>query len=234
VISLRAKFTFALLVMSFVAIGVVGITSYRITQVQFEDLVVSRAMEGFVKNITEYYVRYGSWENARNAEHFLDFAARNRLLPNRPTLQLEDEDWHRPPPPNEDRRLPPHGQHIEFGGPPPPFLVVDRNGTVLIDLVGQNIGEVIAPHEMNRAEPIFVDNIEIALAVPLKRPMLTGIEERYLSAIEYSWLYSLLVAIVLAIPVGIVLGNLFTAPIEDLRKAIRGMQGGKLRQLVRV
>lgn len=87
---------------------------------------------------------------------------------------------------------------------------------------------------MNRAESVFVDNIEIALAVPLDRPMLTDIEERYLTAIEYSWLYSLLVAIVLAIPVGIILGHFFTAPIEELRKAIRGMQDGKLRQLVRV
>ncbi|MGK0298554.1 MAG: two-component system cell cycle response regulator [Gammaproteobacteria bacterium] len=234
-ISLRAKFTFALLVMSFVAIGVVGITSYKITQVQFEDLVVSRAMERFVKNITEYYVRYGSWENARNAEHYLDFDARTRRLLNSSIVRLEDEGRRRPPPPpNEVRRLPPPEQHIEFGAPPPPFLVVDQNGIVLIDLAGRNIGEVITPQEMNRAEAIFVDNIQIALAVPLDRPILTDIEERYLAAIEYSWLYSLLVAIVLAIPVGIVLGHLFTAPIEELRKAIRGMQDGKLRQLVRV
>jgi hypothetical protein len=69
--------------MSLVAIGVVGITSYKITQVQFEDLVVSRAMEGFVRHVTEYYVRYGSWENARNSEHFLEFGARMRQLQNR-------------------------------------------------------------------------------------------------------------------------------------------------------
>jgi diguanylate cyclase (GGDEF)-like protein len=87
---------------------------------------------------------------------------------------------------------------------------------------------------MERAQPILLGDTEIGLAVPVEKPVLTEVEERYLSAIEFSWLYSLLVAILLAIPIGIFLGNLFSAPIQDLRKAIRAMQGGALRQLVRV
>jgi hypothetical protein len=199
-ISLRAKFTFALLIMSFVAIGVVGITANLITQVRFEDLVVSRAMEEFTSQVKEYYITYGSWDAARDSEHFLEFSRRNRpnTIRNNPPPQAERP--HQPGQSMEERR-PPSGRRFESGGPPQPFIVVNATGVVLLDLAGRKLGDVITPDELKRAQPIYVNDTLIGMVVPMQRPALTEIEERYLSAIDYSWLYSLLIAMVLAIPV---------------------------------
>ena len=93
---------------------------------------------------------------------------------------------------------------------------------------------MIAPDRLASARPIVVDGQEVARAVALERPVLTEIEERYLSAIEDSWLYSLLLAMVLSIPVGFVFSDRFTAPIRDLTLAIKAMRGTALRQSVRV
>lgn len=68
----------------------------------------------------------------------------------------------------------------------------------------------------------------------LERPVLTDLEERCLSAVEDSWLYSLLMATLLSIPVGFVCGNRFTAPIRELTLATKAMRVTNLRQSVPV
>ena len=129
---------------------------------------------------------------------------------------------------------PPGGRPPRSTGPPIPFLVVDRSGIVLIDLAGFSAGDVIPQETMEYYRPIYSKGNEVGLAVALERPQMTEIEQRFLAAIELSWLYALLIAMILAISIGIVLGNVFSVPIKDLRKAIRAMEGGELRQLVKV
>ena len=54
-ISLRAKLTLALIMMSFLVIGVVGLTARWIVQAQFDNLVVGRALENFISGAKDYY-----------------------------------------------------------------------------------------------------------------------------------------------------------------------------------
>jgi len=63
---------------------------------------------------------------------------------------------------------------------------------------------------------------------------LPDLEERYLSAAEDAWLYSLLMATLLSLPVGSVYGNRFTAPIRELALATEAMRAANLRQSVPV
>jgi len=222
-ISLRAKLTLALIMMSFLVIGVVGLTARWIVQAQFDNLVVGRALENFISGAKDYYEAHGSWESAQESISFHEFNfSRNR------ELNRESGSGNGP------RSPPPGGRPPRSTGPPIPFLVVDRSGIVLIDLAGFSAGDVIPQETMEYYRPIYSKGNEVGLAVALERPQMTEIEQRFLAAIELSWLYALLIAMILAISIGIVLGNVFSVPIKDLRKAIRAMEGGELRQLVKV
>ncbi len=227
-ISLRAKLTLTLLVMSFVIIGIVGLTARWMVQVRFDNMVVGRALESFTQTVTAYYEEYGSWEAARGGPSFHEFSLqmeRERRQTAGPQLRGP-----RPPPPPRMQPL----QTRSPPSPPIPFLVVDREGTVLLNMAGHSVGDTLATDDLEFFRPIFSGDEEIGLAVSMDRPALTQAEREYYSTIEYAWLYSLLIAMFLVIPVGIVLENLFASPIQELRKAIRAMEGGELRQLVKV
>jgi two-component system, cell cycle response regulator len=233
-ISVRTKLTLLLLTTSFAAIATVGITARWITLASFNDAVVSHASQGFESEVIDYYEAYGSWESARNSENFHDFALRTRpgLAQRRPPPAAGIK---RPPPPLDGAKMQrPPNRPFGLGGSPPPFLLADETGTVLLNLAGRKVGDQLSANELKRSRPINHQDSVIALVFALKRPMLTEIEQRYLASIEDAWFYSLLIAMVLAIPVGLVLGNLFSVPIKDLRRAIMAMEGGQLRQLVRV
>jgi diguanylate cyclase (GGDEF)-like protein len=121
-----------------------------------------------------------------------------------------------------------------LGGAPPAFFVVDEDGVVLLDLAGRSVGDTIPAAELASSRPIRVDGVEVGRAVATERPMLTDVEQEYLAAIEDAWVYAVLLAAALAVPVGLFLGTRFTGPIEDLTGAIRSMRAGALRQSVPV
>ena len=120
------------------------------------------------------------------------------------------------------------------GGPPVPVVITNLSGIVVVPLAGMNVGERVKRKDFKRARPIVAGGKQVGMAVPLKRPARTDLEEQYLSTIRESWLYSLLAAAVLAIPIGIILGNRFAGPIVELTGAIGRMRRGLLRQSVRV
>jgi two-component system cell cycle response regulator len=442
--SLRAKLTLALLAMSFIAIAVVGVTSRWLVLRRVDDLVVERALEGFVQEAANYYETYGSWQKAREAEPYLVFSRRNRGVPfglrtpfvsqvrpvpggaasgNAPgggqeaSRQPPDEVTRRPPmreeqrvsasglgpyapargdeaeseaspevparpssatrpggprpgmgmsqrssgmglpppppgnrmgrpptgsgmrrPPFErgmlppprgmGRRRPPAGAAMSasateevalppsgaddtyqpttagdvdvpsaeeggydyqyppedmsdsslqdeqdaspaqaerrspprdrlgrrqppglsrdsstsprpllaegHGGPPVPVVITNLSGTVVIPLAGMHVGDDVARDDFKRGRPIVAADKEVGVAVPLKRPERTDLEEQYLATIRKSWIYSLVLAGLLAIPIGLILGNRFATPIVELTGAIGRMRRGLLRQSVSV
>lgn len=242
--SLRSQLTAALLATSLLAIAVVGGTARWLMLDRFDDLVEDRAVEVFSAEIIDYYQAHGSWDAARAAETLFEFRARTGARFPGPHPPSDGEGF-RPPPPPRPGGAPgppprpagapaPSRGRFAYGGAPPPFVVVDQGGVMLLDLARRRVGDVIAPERLAHARPILVDGSEIGRAVSLERPVLTALEERYLSAIEDSWLYSLIVAVALSIPVGIVFGTRFTAPIRELTLALKSMRGTDLRQSVRV
>lgn len=234
--SLRMKLTLALLAMSFVAIAVVGTTARFVTLQRFDRLVIDRAFEGFERELAGYYRTYGSWEEARASEEFLDFVVRTRPQPPvggpaRPPRRLPPGEPAGAGPRPSDRPPP---RPFVFGGAPPRFLVVDKEGRVLLPLAEHAVGERIAAEQLAGARPVRLDGREIALAVALERPELTDMEARYVEAIRVAWMYSLLLAGILAIPVGLLLGGRLARPLTEMMGAIRAMQQGELRQSVPV
>lgn len=214
--------------MSFIVIAVVGVTSRWMSLRRVDALVAERALQGFVQRATDYYETYGSWEAARATEPFLRFDRRLESMRPRPSE-----------PPRNRAQLPRLGSDPipvpgMRGAAPVPVVITDLSGRVVVPLAGLNVGRVVQGDELTRARPIISGGEKVGLAVPLARPPRTDLEEEYLSAMRDSWLYALLAAVGLAIPLGIVMGNRFTRPIRELTWAIRGMKEGQLRQSVRV
>lgn len=120
------------------------------------------------------------------------------------------------------------------GGPPVPVVITNLSGTVVVPLAGMHVGDEVSHEDYKHSRPILAGGRRVGLAVPLKRPTRTALEQQYLAAIRDSWVYSLLLAAVLAIPLGLILGSRFATPIVELTGAIGRMRRGILRQSVPV
>ena len=257
--SIRAKLTVALLAMSFIAVAAVVVTARVLIRGRFDVLVAERAVEDFSRQAADYYELYGSWEEAREAENIFTYLERNgrpvppegRRGPRSGGPGESPEVRRRPsgelirPPPGRGGRGPggrgpppeggaPPGRPFEFGGEPPPIIIVDTDGVVVLPLGGRRVGDVLSSAEMESGRPVSSGGTEIGFAIPLQRPALTQAEEQYLAAIQDSLLYALLFAVLVATPIGIVLGDRFAQPIRELTGAIHSMRDGELLQSVPV
>lgn len=125
---------------------------------RFDDLVVERAVEAFSSEVSNYYKAHGSWTAVREAKTFFEFDTRPRAsFPGLPS-RLESEGYppRSPSAPAGERAGPLRGR-FAFGGAPPPFVVVEQAGVVLLNLRRQRVGVVSASDRLAHAQPIVVD-----------------------------------------------------------------------------
>ena len=139
-----------------------------------DDLVVERAVEVFSSEASNYYKAHGSWTAAREAETFFEFDARTRASFPGLSSRLESEGYPpgSPSAPTGERAGPLRGR-FAFGGTPPPFVVVEQAGVVLLNLRRQRVGVVSPSERLAHAQPVVVDGDKVAQAVSLERPVLT-------------------------------------------------------------
>lgn len=243
--SIRTKLTLALVGASLVAIGVVGITARTIMVRRFHQLVLQRAFGSFEQDIIGYYDQYGSWEAAAKGEPFDAYvrALRPGAFRTRPAGPGGSS-------PQAGMRSRPMGR---AGGPgqaalgrpaprrrpgapatPPRFLVVDTTGRVLVTGGGHHAGDVVPIESRADLHPIYDGSEIIGYGMAAAPPAPTPMEERYLAAIRNSWELALALALLLAVPVGFLLGGQLAEPIQEMTRAIHAMAGGNLRQSVTV
>lgn len=239
--SIQAKLIFAMLIKSLVVIVVVGFVARYVMLNQFNSVVVSRAIEGFMAEAAEYYLTYGSWEEATRQQSFVEYINSSRDPGIRPDGQPGDGQRLRPPRPlgpqaqnaeGQGGQLPP--RRPQFGAVPPAFVVADADGVALLPLGGSEVGDQLTAAQMRSAQPITVAGSTIGYAVQLQRPALTEMEEQYLQAQVDAWLYSLALALILAVPAGIFVASYFSKPIHELTLALKAMKNGAYRQSVEV
>lgn len=238
--SIKAKLILAMLLKSLVVIVVVGTVARAVVNNQFNNVVVNRAIEGFMVEAAEYYLAFGSWEEARQQQSFIDYISANRDPATRP----EGAPDRRPRPQNlpgpqaqggEDGYLQPVQRRPQLGAArPPPFTVTNSDGVAQLTLGGVQVGDQLTSAQMQNAQPIIVLGETIGYAVQLQRPELTQLESQYLAAQNDAWLYSLILAIILAIPAGIFVANYFSKPLHELTLALKAMKKGAFRQTVEV
>jgi len=102
-ISLRVKFTLALLVTSLLAILLVGFIARYVLLQQFHEVLFRQSFRAFKTDVAAYHLTYGSLEKARKAEPFRQFEMRRHALDN--DSDRNGRDWrdglyqaHRRPP----------------------------------------------------------------------------------------------------------------------------------------
>jgi|MEHZ01.4.fsa_nt_MEHZ011250982.1_46 diguanylate cyclase (GGDEF)-like protein len=118
------------------------------------------------------------------------------------------------------------------GQPPPPFVLVDITGKVLLPSLQTYYGQIIPSEELARALPIMDGGQKIGYLLTEVSIALTELESQYLSAIEDSWWLALLLVAILAVPLGFLMGNRLASPIEKLNTAIQAMGPGAMQQRV--
>lgn len=196
--SLRIKIVLSLIGMSIFSIALGGLFSRVVLTEQFEDVIITRSSNGFQRDILAYYNIYGSFEQANAAESWDEFRSRYREL--RPA---RDE----PPNPNIAR-----------------FIGTDLNGYVWAPAGSFELGDTISEAILKDATPLLNDNEVVGYIAVEGRLVLSGSEALYLDALTNSWWASLLIVALVAAPIGIVLGNRLTDPINKLKDAIQAMR----------
>ena len=228
--SLSSKFTLALLFTSFAAIGLTGIVANWLVFEKFSQLAMEQAFESYQSDITAYIARYGSWEQAVQAEKFDQFQSHRQTLagnnPGRTPSSIPDAVN------SDDLKVPPPLK-IEAGRPSLRFVLLDPQGVVLMGADTYPEGET-APSLLAQGKPITFNDQIVALAIPVGKPNLSDIDKGYLAAINVALGYALIAAATLALLLGVFFSRRLGQPLRALTAAIRSMRAGNIQQEVKV
>jgi diguanylate cyclase (GGDEF)-like protein len=113
-------------------------------------------------------------------------------------------------------------------------LLFDPQGKILIGDDEHAAGTQIPASLKAGAAPVVVNSKLQAWAVPRSTPNLTAREQRYLSAIDQAVLVAMGLAFVLALVLGVLVGNRLGGDLRVLTFAIQAIGRGELRQQVRI
>jgi len=243
--SLQLKLTLALLLTSLLSVALVGLIARGMMQRKFDQMAMQQSLQSFRESMKVYITTYGSWEKGREAMPFRDFA-RNRAggQPNgpgrRPDRNAPERDSTERPGP--ERGAPNGGpQRGARGGERPQrggggessfrFIVLDPSGKVLMG--PPELRDRPAPaHIRSAAEPVIVNGQTAVSVVPYGEPNYSQQDLEYLGAVQQALLRGVLGATVLALLLGLFLGNRLSRTLRELTGAIEAMGEGELRQQV--
>lgn len=212
---LQKKLTVALLVTGLASTLALGSIAHWMLMRDFKQTVMDESFAHFSDDVLAYLQRYGNWAEGAHHQPFPDFVRQRRRPP------APGYGPHPRPRPGFDRR----------GAPPFHFLIMDPQGRVLKGLDGLPDGTQAPPEIVATARPISVDGRVMLLASPQGEPILTQRDEDYLTAMRKALLTGVGVAVVLALALGLMMARRMSSRLQELTRAIRGMQ--KNRELPR-
>jgi two-component system, cell cycle response regulator len=236
--SLRHKFIAAMLLTSMVSIAlVIGVAYTRLTH-KFDDLAMQNAVQGFRGDVVAYFHAYGTWQQAQLHEDFPSFSDRRRqqcglslirgLDPNRFPERAQDTELA----PLTTGAAPPSGENLRR--PPFRFYLFDTKWRALLALEPYHYGEAIHPDLHKQILPIESNGKLLAYFSPEGHAYYSDLDLGYLSAIREAMIFGTAAATVLALLLGLTLGNQLSGAILKLTTAIKGMEQGDLKQHVEV
>jgi len=211
---LQVKIIFTLLLVSLLTAGTMGAVAYSFLMYDFRQSVKNEAFTNFREDITDYLHLYGSLDAGETQESFDHFVQKRRT----PKL----------PPPNDDKLRP--------GKPPFHFMVLDPEGRVLRN-GGKNypVGETVPADIFEQSKPIVVRGQLLLRVVQIGEPVLTEQDYNYLQVMKRALLTGIEVAGVMALVLGLFLGQRLIATLEDLTRAIRKIKlDGELQEEVKI
>jgi len=216
-LSLRAKLTLALLVIGLASAVLVGIVARQMLLRSFDQILLNDSFGRFQDDVVQYFAKYETWDQAVQAEPFLDFsrrlnAARGRGRVGRPGG---------PPAGNAENLTPPFR-----------FLLLEaETGRVLLG--GDQLpGGQLTPALKATALPIRVGSRLVAEAIPLRQPNFNQFDQSYLAAMQTAMYYGVGAAGLLAMGLGLLIGARLSRRITRVTTAIDAMGRGDIYQHV--
>lgn len=124
------------------------------------------------------------------------------------------------PPPNDQRPAPNERQ---------PFTVADSTGLVVLAGEGHTLGEQISSSDINNGVPLQTNGKTVGTLLVNRTAVGTNAPgSQFFRRINETYLYSGLIAIILALALAIVLSRNLTRPILELTRATQAVAQGKL------
>ncbi len=203
-LSTRLALAFALT--SLVGIGLAAVFVRQLVASQFDAFVVEQRRTEFVALAASYYAAHGGWEGVSPQALFG-----------------------------------PLGRHAGGGpaagpGPDPrvAFALIDQSGTTLLSPDPRERGRPADPRRLAGGAPVIVDGEVVGRVYLARPPGRNPAEERYLARTDQALAAAALIAVVVALPLGLLLARLITRPVRDLTQATRAIAAGELGQQVPV
>lgn len=231
--SLRFKFSLALIITSMSAVIVVGIIAHWRVSTRFDQMAMERAFENFQADVTAYIASYGSWDEAQQVERFGQFVRRRHMPPGAPPDERLFSEPNSPIEPAGRRLTPPMPDEPEWA-PPFLFILLDPQGKVLLGGGKYEYGAFVPESARSGVTPIMLENQVLALAIPQGKANLSAIDRNYLAIIREALIYAFVIAGTLAVFLGFLFSKRLSQSLHELTTAIRAMNQGELRQTVAV
>ncbi|MBI4790570.1 MAG: hypothetical protein HY782_26370, partial [Chloroflexi bacterium] len=163
--SLATKLLLAFLAVSLIGMALASVLARWTTVQEFDRLVLERAHNNFLDEVTTYYQTHGSWSGV--SEYF-----QQKFQSSQPLPRPGDPGNLRPPP------------QIQGGAPrlpPVPFILIDRNGYVVHALPPYRLGDYIPPEQLARGTPVEVGSQVVGTMLATGgAPPLNDQEQQYL------------------------------------------------------
>jgi diguanylate cyclase (GGDEF)-like protein len=231
--SLRTKFTIVLLITSLLSLLAAGLIARAILFRAFNRVVMQESFRRYHSEMTMYFKTYGSWQNARRREPFGEFEKRRRHLYNGPPadgpprIGSGSMSGNATSTPTLDAAV-----QQEKSRPPFRFALADSQGRILMGGGHYKIGSLAPAALRATGQPVLLNGKIVAIALPDPRPNLNHLDLGYLQAVQQALLAAGLTTSLLALVLGLLVGERFSGRIHRLTKAIGAMQPGELRQCV--
>lgn len=225
-LTLKSKILIALIGLALMAVGIAGLSARAITLQRFDDLVSNRIRFDFMDQVLAYYREYGSWEAAAEQETYFEFIGQNQNAPRAGRTGT--------------RAAGGMGQTVAGGqraagvGRAPPFVVADLDGKIWISGQTHQDGDILPQSQLKYTLPIMDGDTQIGYVIPAQVAVVVELATEAEEAITSSWLYSILLALGITVPVGVLLARQLTRPISNLSQAVVAMQPGAVQQQVPV
>nr|WP_295776669.1 GGDEF domain-containing protein [Rhodoferax sp.] len=236
--SLRLKFVLALLFSSLASVAMVGGMAYMQLTSKFDSLRRQQVSMHFKSAVTDYLTKYGNWQAASAVMPFRQFMDQQGPANGQQQRPPPQEQQQRPDGPDDGPPGPPDGGPAggqRRGGEPQfRFILLDAQYRVLLG-AGEYEHNSLAPSDMQRdAIPIVINDKVEAYISPQGVLALGKQDIEYLAAMREALGYGAAAATVLAIALGLLLGNGLSAALRQLTGAVKAMRAGALRQQVAV
>jgi signal transduction histidine kinase len=201
--SISTKLILAFLIIGIVSIAILFTTARSTTRPAFISFLSDQAEKDLIAQLSIYYSKNGSWDGVER-------------------IFLFREDFKHPgvgPMPDRRKIV--------------PFTLADETGNVIISNERYKVGDRVPEADLKRGVPIKEEGKIIGILLPMHVPFEGQPREvEFIESTNRTLLYGALMAVIIALLLGVFLSRTLTRPLRELTRATQAVSEGDLSQQV--